>query len=317
METSIDVLIPVHGRWELTERCLLSLREQTISHRVTVIDNASRDRTLELLRKDFQEVVVVPLKENHGFAFAGNRGVEASDGELVVLLNNDVVAQPDFLERLTEPLRIPNQIGSVAPTLLRPGNSTIDSVGIAADPTLAAYSRLQGLPAEARGSTKPVLLGPSGAAAAYRRSGLTQVAGLDEEIFMYHEDVDLALRLRTVGWESVVAPAAMATHLGSGTARRRSRWQRSQSAFSRGYLLGRYRILSGSYGPRALAAETIAAVGDTVISLDFVALVGRLRGFRRGRSLLPRTPPSAGIDGRIGFFESLRLRLADYSTPRS
>src|SRR5438270_781687 len=82
-----------------------------------------------------------------------------------------------------------------------------------------------------------VLAGPAGTAAAYRRRALEQVGGLDESIFAYMEDFDLALRLRSGGWEAVLASDAVGVHLGSATHGHRSAWQRRHGGFGRGYML--------------------------------------------------------------------------------
>ncbi len=87
------------------------------------------------------------------------------------------------------------------------------------------------------------LLGPCGAAGAYRRAAWEDVGGLDDGVVSYGEDVDLALRLRAGTWRTVGAPDAVAVHLGSATARKRSAWQRYQAGFSRAYFLRRYAVL--------------------------------------------------------------------------
>ena len=122
-----------------------------------------------------------------------------------MLLNNDVKCRADFLERLVAPLR-DGAVGSVASLMLQPGEERIDSVGLTADVTLASFPRLHGLPAACADDPCPVLAGPAGTAAAYRRAAWEQVGGLDETIFTYMEDFDLALRLRSAGWESVRRP---------------------------------------------------------------------------------------------------------------
>src|SRR5204862_5465776 len=111
-----------------------------------------------------------------------NRGVAAGGGELVVLLNNDVECRPDFLERLVAPFE-DERVGSVAALLLKPGDERIESFGLAADRTLAGYPRLRDMSVAEAQATHPVLLGPSGAAGAYRRRAWEAVGGLDEGVF--------------------------------------------------------------------------------------------------------------------------------------
>jgi GT2 family glycosyltransferase len=250
-----------------------------------------------------------------GFSAACNRGVRAGSSEIVVLLNNDVDCRSDFLERLVAPFRDEDQLGSVAALLLKPDEETIDSFGLAADPTLAGYPRLRGSQAKNAQATDPVLVGPSGAAAAFRRRAWDAVGGLDEGVFSYGEDVDLALRLRVAGWATAAAARAVGVHVGSASAGTRSAWQRYQGGFSRGYFLRRYGVLRRQTALRALATETIAVMGDALIfSHDFVAVRGRVAGWRAARGLPRRHhPPDDAVDDDITFVKSLRLRLGVYS----
>ncbi len=312
MPSSIDIVIVAYNRYELTASCLRHLQAQTLDHHVILVDNGSSDDTRSRVQREWPAVDVEPLDKNHGFPEACNRGVAAGSAEVVVLLNNDVDCRPDFLERIVAPLRDPT-VGSVASLLLQPGDERIDCIGLAADAVLAGFPRLQGLPADAARDATPVLAGAAGAAAAYRRAAWEQVGGLDETIVAYMEDFDLALRLRMAGWRSVAAPDAVGVHLGSATNGHRSRWQRRQGGFGRGYVLRRYGLLRRRHAPRALATEAVVVLGDLLISRDLAALEGRLAGWRAGRSR-PRLalPPVECIDLDISFRDSLAMRRGVY-----
>ena len=282
-------------------------------HQVIVVDDGSTDETSERLRERWSRVHVERFESSRGFAEACNRGVAAGSGEIVVLLNNDVDCRPDFLERLVAPFDSDPRAGGAAALMLQPGELTIDSMGLCADPTLSAFPRLQGLPAARAADPDPILACPAGAAAAYRRSVWLEVGGLDEAMFAYMEDFDLGLRIRAAGWRVIGAPGAVGVHLGSATYGHRSASQRRHGGFSRGYLLRRYGVLRGRAALRALLTEAVVGVGDAIMSRDLAALRGRLAGWRAAGGLPPRTPPPmAAIDPRIGFRTSLRLRLGVY-----
>jgi len=311
MPPSIDVVVPVCNRWELTESCLEHLGRQTVPHAVIVCDNGSVDGTPERVRDSFPAVRVVELGANLGFSVACNRGVRAGSAETIVLLNNDVECRPDFLERLVARFDHHERLGSVTSLLLQPGEERIESFGLTVDKTLAGFPRLRGLPVDAARGPRPVLVGPSGAAGAYLRAAWDDVGGLDEVVFAYAEDVDLALRLRTAGWSTAEAPDAIAVHLGSATAAAGSVWQRYQSGFARGYFLRRY----GVAGPRAVVTEALVVLGDALVfSHDLAAARGRVAGWNAAASK-PRNrhPPPDAIDSNIGFVESLRLRRAVFT----
>jgi len=307
------VVIVAHDRYELTASCLRHLAAQTAPHHVILVDNGSSDGTATRVALEWPHAETVTFDEGRGFAQACNRGAQSGTGEIVVLLNNDVECEPEFLERLTAPFAGDPGLGSVASLMLAPGGRRIDSVGLVADLTLAGFPRLQGRDAREALSPEPVLTGPAGAAAAYRRTAWEAVGGMDERIFAYMEDLDLALRLRGGGWRTVAAADARGIHLGSASHGHRSASQRRHGAFARGYLLRRYGVLRGRHALRALATESIVVLGDLAISRDLVALRGRVAGWRAaaGAPALP-PPPAEAIDPAITFRRSLALRRGVY-----
>jgi N-acetylglucosaminyl-diphospho-decaprenol L-rhamnosyltransferase len=280
---------------------------------VIVSDNGDSDETSEGVVREWPAVRLLRSQRQLSFATACNRGVDAGGGEVVVLLNNDVYCRPDWLERLVAPLEVEPDTGSVACLLVQPGERLIDSVGLCADPTLAGFPRLAGLPVARAAEERPQLVGPAGAAGAYRRSAWEQVGGLDEGIFAYSEDLDLALHLREAGWGVAMAPGAVGVHVGSATHGHRSAWQRRHAGFARGYLLRRYGILRGRHAIRALATEAAVALGDAAISRDFAALSGRVAGWRSAGGVARRQAPADALDSRIGIRDSVALRMNAYA----
>jgi N-acetylglucosaminyl-diphospho-decaprenol L-rhamnosyltransferase len=315
MPLSIDVVVVAYDHYELTDSCLRHLAQQTVPHRVQLVDNGSTDGTAQRLARDWPAVSVQSLATNSAFSTACNRGVAMGDGDVVVLINNDVDCHPDFLERLVARLEADPQVGSVAPLSVQPGEQRIDSFGMAADPTLAAFQRLRGRPVGEASEPGLVLTGPAGAVAAYRRAAWEQIGGLNEDLFAYMEDFDLALRLRTAGWRCAPAPDAVGVHLGSATHGDRSSRQRWHGGFGRGYMLRRYGVLRTRSAARTLLTELIVVAGDLVISRDVAALKGRLAGWRaaRGCDRLPPPPPEA-IDSAISLWRSLQLRRGVYGS---
>ena len=314
---AIDIVIPTSGRCDLTGECLSHLARQTRPHTVIVSDNGGGNETAEMAGREWPAVRLIRSEEQLSFAAACNRGANAGEGDVVVLLNNDVYCRPDWLEQLVGPLEAEPAIGSVACLLVQPGERLIDSVGLCADCTLAGFPRLTGLPIDRAFGAQPRLAGPAGAAAAYRRCAWEQVGGLDEAIFAYSEDLDLALRLREAGWQAASAPEAVGIHLGSATHGRRSVWQRRHSGFARGYLLRRYGVLRGRHAPRALATEAVVTVGDALISRDLAAVSGRLAGWRSARGLAGRSALVEALDLEIGMRDSLALRRRVYGRTTS
>ena len=310
-------MIPTSGRYDLTNECLSHLAQQSRAHTVIVSDNGGDGETAERVAREWPAVRLIRSEQSLGFATACNRGAELGTGDVVVLLNNDVYCRPDWLEQLVAPLEDDLHTGSVACVLVQAGEQLIDSVGLCADRTLAGFPRLVGLPVSHARETAPLLVGPAGAAAAYRRAAWEQVGGLDEAIFAYSEDLDLALRVRAAGWSTALAPDAVGTHVGSATHGHRSARQRRHAGFARGYMLRRYRVLKGRAALRALTTEAAVVLGDAVISRDLAALSGRVAGWRAASGLPARSAPSDALERGIGLRESLAWRVRIYGRSAS
>ena len=299
------VYIPHFNGFERLERALLSLREQTRPVDAIVVDNGSSDGSPELLRERFPEVGLVELGRNLGFGPALDRAIEERPGDPAILLNNDVECEPRFVEAM---LAAADGVETVAGVLVQeaaPG--LIDSAGVVADRTLMGFDYLHGEPLEAA-LTAPPPLGPSGGAALYRLEAFRAAGGFDERIFLYYEDLDLALRLRAAGARCRLAGEARALHAYSASSGAASGFKYSHSGWSRGYMLRRYGVMSRpGRAIRALAAEAAICAGQLVKDRTVAGLRGRLRGWRDGGGLERRvTPTGALLD--VSLREALRMR---------
>jgi GT2 family glycosyltransferase len=214
----ISVVIPNwNGRRWLPE-CLRSLAAQTRPvDEVIVVDNGSYDGSLEYLRDEHPGVRVLVQGHNTGFAYAANRGIEAASGELVALINTDVVLSPEWLGRMATALSARPGAASVACKMLmldEPG--TVYDAGDVLRRDGACDQRGRFGPDDGRFDRPGEVFGPCAGAALYRRVAVTATGGFDERFFAYLEDVDLALRLRLQGWTCTYEPA-VCWHAGEGS----------------------------------------------------------------------------------------------------
>lgn len=305
--TADVVVVTWRGR-EVLASCLEHLAAQEEPHRTVVVDNASRDGTAELVRDRFPQATFVELPANVGFGAAVNAGVAAGDGEAIVLVNNDVDVDPGFLRALLAPLRANPRVGMVAGLTVMPGRERVDAFGIELDAGLAAYNRLRHAPPEAAAGGAPgagVLAGPSGGAAAYRRTAFEQVGGFDETLIAYGEDVDLALRLRAAGWLAAAAPDARGVHLGGATIGVDSPRQRWLAGFARGFLLRRWGVLRTRAAARALLVDALVVGWGIARHRTLAPLRARRAGWRAAGRGSRALPPDA-IEHGIGVAESIR-----------
>ena len=220
--------------------------------------------------------------------------------DALVLVNNDVVCEPDFVEQILAPLGR-DGVGMVAGVLVqheRP--DLVDSAGIELDTTLRSWDALWNRPLADVGSA-PEPVGPCGGAAAYSFAAFREVGGFDDAFFAYWEDVDLALRLRLAGHRCVRAEGARAVHRHGQTLGAASPAQRRLEAFGRAFVLARYRVARTSL----LSRLRIAALDWPVLLVHLVIrreagpIRERMRGTREGLARAAAARAARARDGLV------------------
>jgi GT2 family glycosyltransferase len=303
------VYIPTLNGGENLRRCLASLEQQTAPAHVVVADNGEGAGCATLLSERFPEVTRIGFGRNLGFGNALNRAIaEAGEGP-IILLNDDAVAKPQMIEKLVADSTRAELVTAV---LLSERDPTrIDSAGVLVDQTLMAFDYLCGEPVSAlEGATAP--LGPTGGAALYAREAFDAVGGFDERIFLYYEDVDLALRLRANGARCVLSPDARAIHGYSMTLGARSGRKYAMTGWSRGYLMRRYGITGAPpLAMQALGREAVICAGQLLRDRTLAGARGRIAGWRAADGLSSRQLPQGAITP-LGLRHALTLRSSGH-----
>lgn len=306
-DLNATVYIPNFNGGQRLMRALSSLRDQTRPIDVVVVDNGSEDGSPDRVRNRFPEVSLVEMGRNAGFGSALNHAIRERPGDPIILLNNDLVCEREFVAALLEASG--SGMEMVAGVLLQeaaPG--LIDSAGVVADRTLMGFDYLHGESVAVLEEARDPL-GPTGGAALYRRDAFEVVGGFDERIFLYYEDLDLALRLAAVGGRCRLAGGARALHAYSASLGAGSGGKYLHTGWSRGYMLRRYGVMS-RLGPglRALACESAICMGQMAIDHTWKGLEGRVQGWRAGAGLERRNVGRAPLLD-ISIREALRLRV--------
>lgn len=216
-----DVLYVIVLNWNgepVIGACLRSLEQVTgVTLRIIVVDNASTDNSIELVRRDFSEVEIIENERNLLFAEGNNRGMSralAAGGRHLLLLNNDTEVEPHFAARMCEALRSDERVGIVGPKILYyddprkiwyGGGDFYPVLGV---PRHRHIRRIDGSFADQRRVTGYV----SGCALLVRREVIEDIGMLDPAYTMYCEDVDFCLRARGAGWRCVYEPDAVIWH---------------------------------------------------------------------------------------------------------
>lgn len=219
----ITVVVVNYNGGEYLRGCLASLSRQTFnSFETIVIDNASTDGSLERIAETPERLTILRQETNLGFAGGNNVGARAGRGRWLALLNPDAEAAPDWLESMMRAVAqrpTHRMVACLQVSLLQP-----DKLDGAGDCYLAYGYAWRGGFGHPLSSAPPEgeCFAPCGAAALYPRDLFLDSGGFDERYFCYHEDVDIAFRLRLLGERCQYVPSAVVRHAGSAIAGRTS-----------------------------------------------------------------------------------------------
>jgi GT2 family glycosyltransferase len=269
-------------------RALLSTArncQPAVSCEWIVVDNASTDGSPAMVAEEFPEIRLIRRETNGGFSVGCNTGLRAASGRYLLLLNSDTEIHPGSLETMVEFLDGHPDVGAVGPKLLNPDGSVQASCRTFPGFHTALFHRKSLLTRLFPGNrySRAYLMAdldrtePSevdwviGAAMMVRSEVIEQVGLLDEDFFMYAEDVDWCWRMRQKGWRILYLPSATLLHhyeksaaripLRTNLARHRSMWRFYHKHYSRGIAL--------------LDAATFVGIGLRLL-LTSVRIISRL-----------------------------------------
>lgn len=204
-------------------RCLTALSaSRGVRLRTIVVDNASREDNLELVRREFAPIELIANHDNRGFAAAANQGIERARGN-VVLINPDLEVEPETLITLQKKLDHYPRVGVVGPKLGYPDGRPQPSVKrfprwvdlfliLSKLPNVLPHltRRYNGL--DVAYEREQVVDQVMGACFYIRRETLEQVGRFDANFFVWFEEVDFCRRAKRMGWDTLYTPATRATH---------------------------------------------------------------------------------------------------------
>ena len=224
----LSIIIVNYNVAYFLEHCLYSVRDacKNIESEVFVVDNNSVDNSLSMLREKFPEVKLIANKDNKGFSKANNQAIRVSKGEYVLLLNPDTVVEEDTFEKCIEFMDSHPDAGGLGVKMID-GNGKLLPESKRGFPTpWVSFCKMSGLiklfPTSKRfagyymghlsyDDTNPVDV-LAGAFMLMRKETLDKVGLLDEDYFMYGEDIDLSYRITKGGYKNYYFPEARIIH---------------------------------------------------------------------------------------------------------
>lgn len=277
--TAVSIVIPVHGRAHLTERCLdLVLDGLEGDCEVVVVDDASEDGTPELLARYGERIRVLRLDENSGFAIACNRGAEDAAGKRLLFLNNDTEPRTGWLGALRRYADEHPGAAVVGAKLLYP-NETVQHAGVVFGQDGYPHHLYAGFPADHPAVSHPRRLqAVTAACVLVDRKAFEDAGGFDPGFHNSLEDVDLCLRIGAAGGEVHYCDEAVLVHLESASRGRSDRFERSVALYRERWRGRVHRDDLGVYASDGLLGVEYADSYPLRLSVDpMLAIVDRGR----------------------------------------
>ncbi len=224
MAKKVCIVIVSYNVCQLLDECLQSVLKALngLDAEVYVVDNCSVDGTVETLQPKYPEVCFVKNKENVGFARANNQAIRMSESEYVLLLNPDTVVYESTIRETLAFMDTHSKAGGAGVRMLtREGKPAPESRRAIPTPWVAMLKMMgatrryymSNLPWDKPGRIEVI----SGAYCMLRRKAINEVGLLDEDFFMYGEDIDLSYRLLQGGWENWFLPLDIVHYKGEST----------------------------------------------------------------------------------------------------
>jgi len=228
----LSIIIVNWNTRDILHHCLLSIYAQTegVEREVIVIDNGSTDGSVEMIKRNFREVILVENAGNRGFAAANNQGIKISKGRYVCLVNSDIIVLEYCIQKLMSFIDEYPSIGIVGPRIVNPdgsvrtscnhfptiSNNLCQALGLSRLFPKSTFFSPWTMDSWSHDSTRSVDV-VAGSFWMVRRKAIDEVGLLDEDFFIYGEDIDWCKRFHNAGWDVVFYPGAEAIHLGGAS----------------------------------------------------------------------------------------------------
>lgn len=214
----VSVIIPNYNGMAYLDGVLASLEQQTLTNfEVILVDNGSEDGSCAFVAGRYPWVHMIELQENFGFCKAVNEGIKAARSRYVLLLNNDIEVEKEFLEEMVNALKRHKKAFSCSAKMIQfHDRDKLDDAGNYYCALGWAFARGKGKDIHSYEKEERVFACCAGAAI-YRKKIFDKIGYFDEEHFAYLEDMDIGYRARIYGYENWYAPKAVVYHVGSGT----------------------------------------------------------------------------------------------------
>ncbi len=219
----VSIIIVSFNTRELLKSCLESIYTnlRNFEFEIIVVDNMSRDGTVEMIKKEFTKARLIQNKTNVGFAKGCNIGGENAKGEYLLFLNSDTQIKDDTIKNMLVVLEQNKEIGVIGGELQNIDDTTSESYGsFYSIKSIISLLFLSFLKKKKVLSEKSIVDWVSGGFMLIKAPVFKKLNGFDERFFMYVEDMELCFRVIKLGYSTMFFPQAKAFHQGQGSSDR-------------------------------------------------------------------------------------------------
>jgi GT2 family glycosyltransferase len=231
----VSIIVVSWNTKDILRDCLKSINEQTkiITYEVIVIDNASTDGSVETVKKEFPQVILIENTKNRGFAAANNQGIAIAKGRYLLLLNSDTIILDNTVsktvafadahkEAAVVGCRVLNSDRSLQPTCFM--FPSVLNMFLSSTYLYKCFSRSRFFGRERmswwnREDEREVEV-VTGCFMLVRREAIKQVGVMDDQFFMYSEETDWCYRFKKAGWKVMFTPCAEIIHIGGQSSKK-------------------------------------------------------------------------------------------------
>jgi len=277
----LTIVIVNFNTRKLTLKCLHSIYASAISYsyEVFVVDNNSSDNSVQAIQSQFPKVRLIANSGNVGFSKANNQAIEKAQGKYILLLNSDTVLKEDTLHVMLDYMEQNNRVGAAGCEVLLE-NGDLDKACHRGFPTPeASFYYMTGLAKKYPNSPKYNSYHKSylnmkeiheidclvGAFMLIRKESIDQVGLLDEEFFMYGEDIDWCYRIKEGGWSIVYNPTTSIIHYKGASSRKKPtkivyEFHRAMYLFHKKHYAKKYRFIVNGIVYAGIGAKLLLEV---------------------------------------------------------
>ena len=226
----VSVVVISYNTKDLLKQCIGSIPaglagNMRLAYEIIVVDNASTDGSVEMVEHKFPMAGLIQNRDNKGYAYAVNKGIESTTGDYILVLNSDIILPSGCVLPMVEYMELNPKTAIVGPQLIHPDGKWQRSYGRTpsivkafldaffvsfVEDRVKSLARRLGFKLD----TKPKSVGyVDGAATLVRRKVFDEIGLFDERFFFYAEDADLCLRSRKAGWNVMFVPQNRIIHV--------------------------------------------------------------------------------------------------------